>query len=173
MSVSYALDWGRRWQNGDRLKSPTTLSSRAPRQYSLSIILRQSLTLPRRIAPGQTGADVREALTSACDATAAKFPELKYEIIPVEAHGMPSFEVDPNSRIVRSLNTAYAAVRGAAQPTGAITPICFYGSDAGHLYRKLGMEGVVCGPGGKYNTMPVSEGDTNVVHWVDFSFLAG
>ena len=127
----------------------------------------------RRIAPGQTGADVREALTAACDATVQKFPELKYEIIPVEAHGMPSFEVSPDSRIVRSLNVAYAAVRGVAQPTGAIKPICFYGSDAGHLYRKLGMEGVVCGPGGKYNTMPVSEGDTNVVHWVDFSFLAG
>ncbi|KAI5888233.1 Zn-dependent exopeptidase [Schizophyllum commune H4-8] len=107
-----------------------------------------------RIAPGQTGTDVREALTTACNATVTKFPELKYEIIPVEAHGMPSFEVNPGSRIVRSLNTAYAAVRGVAQPTGAIKPICFYGSDAGHLYRKLGMEGVVCGPGGKYNTMP-------------------
>ena len=172
MSVSYALDWERRWQNGDRLKLRTTLSSRAPRPCSLSIVFASSY-VHSRIAPGQTAADVREALTTACDATVAKFAELKYEIIPVEAHGMPSFEVDPNSRIVRSLNTAYAAVRGAAQPTGAIKPICFYGSDAGHLYRKLGMEGVVCGPGGKYNTMPVSEGDTNVVHWVDFSFLAG
>ncbi|TRM59562.1 hypothetical protein BD626DRAFT_633100 [Schizophyllum amplum] len=88
-----------------------------------------------RIAPGQTGADVRTALTAA-------------------SHGMPSFEVSRESRIVRSLNASYEAVRGVPQPTGAIKPICFYGSDAGHLYRKLGMEGIVCGPGGKFNTMP-------------------
>ena len=40
------------------------------------------------------------------------------------------------------------------QPTGAITPPGFYGTDAGHLYAHAGLEGVVCGPGGRYNTMP-------------------
>jgi acetylornithine deacetylase len=45
-------------------------------------------------------------------------------------------------------------VRGDEQPTGVIAPTCFYGSDAGHLYKLLGMKGVVCGPGGKYNTRP-------------------
>ena len=48
----------------------------------------------------------------------------------------------------------YEAVRGTPQPTGAITPPGFFGTDAGHLYALGGMEGVVCGPGGKYNTMP-------------------
>ena len=39
------------------------------------------------------------------------------------------------------------------QPTGAIRPPAFYGTDAAHL-AAAGMEGVVCGPGGEFNTMP-------------------
>ena len=30
----------------------------------------------------------------------------------------------------------------------------FYGTDAGHLHYYGKMEGIVCGPGGRYNTMP-------------------
>ena len=67
---------------------------------------------------------------------------------------MPSFEVSRSSRIVKAINAAYRKVRGTEQPTGAITPPGFYGTDAAHLYRRAGMEGVVCGPGGRYNTMP-------------------
>jgi acetylornithine deacetylase len=67
---------------------------------------------------------------------------------------MPAFEVPRDSRIVQALNRAYSDVRGEPQPTGAITPPGFYGTDAGHLYEKAGMEGIVCGPGGRYNTMP-------------------
>ena len=67
---------------------------------------------------------------------------------------MPAFEVPRDSPIVQALNRAYRAVRGAEQPTGAITPPGFFGTDAGHLYERAGMEGVVCGPGGRYNTMP-------------------
>ena len=55
---------------------------------------------------------------------------------------------------MKTLNAAYQAVRGEPQPTGALAPPCYYGTDAGHFYRELGMEGVVCGPGGRYNTMP-------------------
>jgi acetylornithine deacetylase len=68
---------------------------------------------------------------------------------------MPAFQVEKDAYIVKRLNEAYEAVRpGVTQPTGALAPQCFYGSDAGHLYKTLGMQGVVCGPGGKYNTMP-------------------
>jgi len=68
---------------------------------------------------------------------------------------MPYFEVPKDAFIVKRLNSAYSKVRpGSEQPTGALKPQCFYGSDAGHLYGILGMQGVVCGPGGKYNTMP-------------------
>jgi acetylornithine deacetylase len=67
---------------------------------------------------------------------------------------MPPFEVAKGSRIVETVNAAYEAVRGEKQPTGAITPPGFFGTDAGHFHHELGMEGVVCGPGGRYNTMP-------------------
>ena len=67
---------------------------------------------------------------------------------------MPAFEVSRDSPIVRAVNSAYRQVRGEPQPTGAITPPGFYGTDAGHLHEAARMEGVVCGPGGRYNTMP-------------------
>jgi len=67
---------------------------------------------------------------------------------------MPAFAVAKDARIVRAINAAYQTIKGAPQPTGAITPPGFFGTDAGHLYAEGGMEGVVCGPGGKYNTMP-------------------
>ena len=67
---------------------------------------------------------------------------------------MPPFEVSKNSRIVKAVNSAYQKVRGTTQPTGAIRPPGFYGTDAAHFYHELKMEGVVCGPGGRYNTMP-------------------
>jgi acetylornithine deacetylase len=67
---------------------------------------------------------------------------------------MPAFEVSKDARIVRTINAAYEVVRREKQPTGAIPPPGFFGTDAGHLYKELGMEGIVCGPGGRYNTMP-------------------
>jgi acetylornithine deacetylase len=66
---------------------------------------------------------------------------------------MPPFEVARDAAIVRAVNDAHMAIRGTAQPTGAITPPSFYGTDASHL-AAAGMQGVVCGPGGRYNTMP-------------------
>ena len=49
---------------------------------------------------------------------------------------------------------AFRAVRGTEQPLGAVPPYCFYGTDAAHLLHRAKMEGIVCGPGGRYNTMP-------------------
>jgi acetylornithine deacetylase len=57
------------------------------------------------------------------------------------------------------VNRACRVVRGTDQPTGAITPPGYYGTDAANPLRKGGMEGVVCGPGGRYNTMPDERGD--------------
>jgi acetylornithine deacetylase len=78
---------------------------------------------------------------------------------------MPSFEVAPDNPIVKAINAAYQQVRGEKQPTGAITPPGFYGTDAAHLYRMAGMEGIVCGPGGRYNTMPDERVD--IVDYLD------
>jgi acetylornithine deacetylase len=110
-----------------------------------------------RYGPGQTEANAVADIRRELDALEARFPGLKAHVIPEHQVGrpmMPAFRVDRDARIVQVLNGAYRAVRGEAQPTGAITPPGFYGTDAGHLYAELGMEGVVCGPGGRYNTMP-------------------
>jgi len=110
-----------------------------------------------RYGPGQTEesalADIRKVL----DGLIARWPGLKATVRTEKSAGrpiMPAFEVSRDSRIVTALNAAYEAVRGELQPTGPITPTGYYGTDAGHLYAVGGMEGVVCGPGGRYNTMP-------------------
>lgn len=109
-----------------------------------------------RYAPGQTEANALADLRKALDELEARFPGLK-ATVERENTGrplMPYFQVDRSSRIVQAVNAAYQSVRGEPQPTGAIRPPGFYGTDAGHFYNELGMEGIVCGPGGRYNTMP-------------------
>jgi acetylornithine deacetylase len=110
-----------------------------------------------RYAPGQTREGVMADLRRVLDELEARRPGLKAVLIPREdanRPSMPPFEVAKDARIVKVVNAAYEAVRGEKQPTGAITPPGFYGTDASHLLHRAGMEGVVCGPGGRYNTMP-------------------
>jgi acetylornithine deacetylase len=110
-----------------------------------------------RYAPGQTEAGALADMRAELDALEARFPGLRASLTPEHLTGrpvMPSFEVARTSRIVQAINRAYQSVRGEAQPTGAITPPGYYGTDAGHLLHVGGLEGVVCGPGGRYNTMP-------------------
>jgi acetylornithine deacetylase len=91
-----------------------------------------------------------ESMISSSD----KWTGLTFDLQPVEYPTMPAFEVSRDSRIFKSLNKAYKAMRGENQQVGALPSPCFYGSDAGHLYKMLGMEGIVCGPGGRYDTRP-------------------
>ena len=110
-----------------------------------------------RYALGQSEEHALTDMRHELDALEARFPGLEARLTPERTLGratMPPFRVGKDSRIVQALNAAYAAVRGHAQPTGAIRPPGFYGTDAGHLLETGGMEGVVCGPGGRYNTMP-------------------
>ncbi len=110
-----------------------------------------------RFGPGQTIECALADMQAVLDDLATRYPGLQATVAAEQETGrptMPAFQVAKDARIVRALNAAYEAVRGSAQPTGAITPPGYYGTDAGHLYNELGMEGVVCGPGGKYNTMP-------------------
>ena len=121
-----------------------------------------------RYAPGQTQEGVLADLAAELVELEKRFPGLKAKLVPEMIEGrplMPPFEVSPSSRIVTSINAAYETVRGEMQPTGAITPTRFYGTDAGHLYHELGMEGIVCGPGGRYNTMPDERVD--IVDYLD------
>lgn len=110
-----------------------------------------------RYGPGQTEQHAVADIRGVLDRLEAAWPGLKTRVWAESREGkpsMPAFEVARESRIVTALNAAYEAVRGEPQPTGALTPPGFYGTDAGHLYVEGGMEGVVCGPGGRYNTMP-------------------
>ena len=110
-----------------------------------------------RYAPGQREAIVLADMREVLDGLEHRFPGLKAALTPENTVGrpmMPPFQVAKDSRIVRTVNRAYERVRGTPQPTGALRPPGFYGTDAAHLYHELGMEGVVCGPGGRYNTMP-------------------
>lgn len=110
-----------------------------------------------RYAPGQTEKQAIADMRRALDELETRFPGLKATIVPEHQVGrpmMPPFEVSKSSHIVQAVNAAYQKVRGTAQPTGAIRPPGFYGTDAAHFYHELKMEGVVCGPGGRYNTMP-------------------
>ncbi len=111
-----------------------------------------------RYAPSQSKDSVLADLRGRLDRLEADFSGLKANVRE-QSHddGRPDmlpFEVDKSARIVQSLNGAYQAVRGETQETGTIAPPCFYGTDAAHFLHRLGMEGVVCGPGGRYNTMP-------------------
>ena len=84
-------------------------------------------------------------------------PGLKTTVVKQFAGDRPSmlpFEVDRESAIVKAVSGAYAKVRGEAQRLGPVKPCCFYGTDAAHLLHRAGMPGIVCGPGGRYNTMP-------------------
>lgn len=110
-----------------------------------------------RYGPGQTEAGAVADIEIELRALEARFPGLTATIRTEKQEGhqsMPAFEVSRTSRIVRTINSAYETVRGAPQPTGVIAPPCFFGTDAGHFHAKLGLEGIVCGPGGRYNTMP-------------------
>ncbi|KAJ4176139.1 hypothetical protein NW755_014574 [Fusarium falciforme] len=84
----------------------------------------------------------------------ANYPGMTYKLTEQARPTMPAFEVSRDAHIVESLNKAYHSVRDEDQPTGVLAPTCFYGSDAGHLYKWLGMEGIVCEPGERYNTRP-------------------
>lgn len=109
-----------------------------------------------RYAPGQTEAQALADIQKVLDALEGEFPGLKATLIAEHHQGrpmMPPFEVPRDAPIVLALNRAFRRVRGVDQPTGAILPPAFYGTDAAHL-QQAGMQGVVCGPGGRYNTMP-------------------
>jgi acetylornithine deacetylase len=110
-----------------------------------------------RYAPGQTEAGALADLRAMLVELERRFPGLKTTLTPEHLVGrpmMPTFEVPKSSPIVKAINWAYERVRCAPQPTGAIRPPGFYGTDAAHLQRAAGMHGIVCGPGGRYNTMP-------------------
>jgi acetylornithine deacetylase len=115
------------------------------------------LTGTVRYAPSQNEDSVLADVRGVLDRLEEEFPGLRASVSAEHAAtGRPvmlPFEVDPSARIVAATNDAYKRLRGTDQPTGAPRPPCFYGTDAAHFQHLAGMEGIVCGPGGKFNTM--------------------
>src|SRR5690606_7511049 len=110
-----------------------------------------------RYAPSQSIASCLADLRSLLGGFEAKYPGLRATVDVLGTGDRPRigpFEVARDAPIVKSINAAYERVRGSPQPTGPLPPPCFFGTDAAHLTTLGGMEGIVCGPGGRYNTMP-------------------
>ena len=110
-----------------------------------------------RYSPSQSEASVLADLRRVLDELERERPGLTATVAMIDAGRRPTmlpFEVSKKARIVDVVSRAYRTVRGAEQPVGAIRPYCYYGSDASHLLHRASMEGVVCGSGGRYNTMP-------------------
>ena len=116
------------------------------------------LTGTLRYAPSQSEESALADLRTLLDELESEFPGLRASVRSEHARtGRPvmlPFEVDRESRIVTATTAAYRRLRGEDQTVGAIPPPCFYGTDAAHFQHMIGMEGIVCGPGGKFNTMP-------------------
>ena len=111
-----------------------------------------------RYSPSQSQKSVLADIQTELAKLEMEYPGLKATVKTEQVESgrplMLPFEVDPLSYIVTSMNRAYKEIRGEDQPTGAMAPPCFYGTDAAHFQHKAGIEGIVCGPGGKFNTMP-------------------
>ena len=116
------------------------------------------LTGTVRYAPSQSQESVLADLRALLDTLEFERPGLRATVKAGHSEtGYPAmrpFEVGSDSRIVTAITAAYRRLRGEDQAIGAIPPPCFYGTDAAHFQHMTGMEGIVCGPGGKYNTMP-------------------
>src|SRR5580658_5471553 len=97
-----------------------------------------------RFAPGQNRAGALADMEAVLADLERRVPGLQTRLVAQETGSplMPAFEVSRDSRIVHAINGAYRRVRDTPQPTGAITPPGFYGTDAGHLYGAAGMQGV-------------------------------
>lgn len=118
-----------------------------------------------RYSPSQSVEGVLDDLRGAIGELQQRYSTLQADLRQhgegaTRAHMLP-FEVSRQSTIVQTVNGAFQQVRGEPQTTGAVAPYCFYGSDAAHLLHTGGMQGVVCGPGGRYNTMPDERVDIN------------
>ena len=110
-----------------------------------------------RYGPSQSEASVLADIEGLLRTLMDDRPGLSATVVKQHAGERPSmlpFEVDRAAPIVVAVSGAYREVRGAPQALGPIKPYCFYGTDAAHLLHKAGMPGIVCGPGGRYNTMP-------------------
>ena len=110
-----------------------------------------------RYGPSQTEASVLADISALLEGLCQDFPGLNAQVTKQHAEQRPSmlpFESPANAPITATVAHAFERVRKQPQVQGPVRPYCFYGTDAAHLLHRAGMPGIVCGPGGRYNTMP-------------------
>ncbi len=121
-----------------------------------------------RYGPSQSQESVLDDIRALLAELESEMPGLKTSVVKQFADERPSmlpFEIDRNAPIVASVSAAYKSVRGEDQALGPVKPYCYYGTDAAHLQSRAGMPGIVCGPGGRYNTRPDERVD--IVDYLD------
>lgn len=109
-----------------------------------------------RYGPGQTGEGVLADVQRELDALAKADPRVRVEIAPPAASNTnrtDAFEMAKDAPIVLLVRDAHRLVMRRDPEVGAVAPYRYYGTDAPFL-AAVGAQGVVCGVGGKYNTMP-------------------
>ncbi|WP_432826507.1 M20 family metallopeptidase [Dactylosporangium sp. CA-092794] len=109
-----------------------------------------------RIAPTQTEQSAVADVIAALEELKADDPDIEFEVgvNPVKEFMAP-FEVSLDEPFVQRLIRTHEEVTGVPPRAGDVAPYRIYGTDAGHITRHAPQTvGVVCGPGGKYNTMP-------------------
>ena len=121
-----------------------------------------------RYGPSQSIDSVLADLRSVLDNLEVEIPGLKTTVVKQFADERPSmvpFEIEKSAPIVKSVRKAFKSIKDYEQQIGPVTPYCFYGTDAAHLQSRAAMPGIVCGPGGRYNTMPDERVD--IVDYLD------
>jgi acetylornithine deacetylase len=109
-----------------------------------------------RYGPGQTADGVLADVRREIGALSREDPRVSAEIAPPAAtntNRTDAFEIATTAPIVQVVREAHRRVMGRDPEVGAVAPYRYYGTDAPFL-AAAGSEGVVCGVGGKYNTMP-------------------
>jgi acetylornithine deacetylase len=110
-----------------------------------------------RFGPGQTGESVLADVQRELAALSKEQPQVQTEVTVIRRPALPpaqAFQVPRDAPIVKTVAGAYRRVLGSDPQIGAVRPYSFYGSDASHLQHIAKIPGVVCGAGGKFNTMP-------------------
>ena len=126
-----------------------------------------------RYGPGQTDKTVLADVQRELDALTQADARVKAEIAPPAASNTnrtDAFEIATSAPIVQIVREAHRRIMQRDPEVGAVAPYRYYGTDAPFL-AAVGSQGVVCGVGGKFNTMPdekVALADfPNVKRWYD------
>lgn len=109
-----------------------------------------------RIGPAQTNESAVQDVIDALEELRVEEPDVRFEVsLNPDKEFMGPFEVPLDDPFVQRLISTHESVTGVPATAGDVAPYRIFGTDAGHIVRHAPQTiGVVCGPGGKYNTMP-------------------